>query len=179
MNDDQLESLLRAADESAGFPAAPLPDLADRVRKAHTHRRQRTVRVKFAVALAGCYVAGLATMWIVFAGATTGPADVAERRSMPRPRREQDAPMQDRQQRKPIEPEFVAEKSRYELLRQMGDKSQRRGDLQTAVAYFGQALDAATDVERTISYKQDNWLLISLKKDRFATQVGPKQGDSI
>ncbi len=176
MNDEQLESLLRAADESAGSPAVPSPDLADRVRKAHTRRRQRSVRVKFAVALAGCYVAGLATMWIVFASATTGPADVAERRSMPRPRREQDAPMQDRQ---PIEPEFVAEKSRYEMLRQMGDKSQRRGDLQTAVAYFGQALDAATDVERTISYEQDNWLLISLKKDRFASQVRPTKGDSI
>lgn len=178
MNDDQLESLLRAADESAGSPAAPLPDLADRVRKAHTQRRQRTVRVKFTVALAGCYVAGLATMWIVFAGAMTGQADVVERRSMPRPQ-EQDAPAQDDRQRKPIEQEFVAEKSRYELLRQMGNESQHRGDLQTAIAYFGQALDAATDVERTIAYEQDNWLLISLKKDRFASQVGPTKGDSI
>ncbi len=175
MNDEQLESLLRAADESAGSPAVPSPDLADRVRKAHTRRRQR----RFAVALAGCYVAGLATMWIVFAFATTGQGDVAEHQSMLRPWREQHVPMQDDQQHKPIEPEFVAEKSRYELLRQMGNESQRRGDLQTAIAYFGQALDAATDVEQTISYEQDNWLLISLKKDRFATQVGPKQGDSI
>jgi hypothetical protein len=190
MNDEQLESLLRAADGSAGPSAAPPPGLAHRARTTHARRCRRTRRIKLASALSGCYVAGMITMWIVLRPAAVGRSDVAPRPStpsnssqagidtQPTPRPEHDAPTPPIEPPASIQPPLGVETSRYELLRQLGDESQRRGDLQTAVAYYSQALDAATDQERRISYQQDNWLLISLKTGRLSSEHPPTQGDS-
>ena len=191
MNSEELESLLRDADASAGELIEPSANLADRVRSVHAHRRRRDARAKFAVALACCYGAGLATAWILFALATEGDGDIAQRGSplSPPPGSSVNGPSHpsDKQElaiRKtrpyaPVQPSDVAERSRYELFRQLGDESHERGDIQTAVSYYGEALDAATDVERMISYQQDSWLLITLKKDRLALLISPSQGDSI
>lgn len=191
MKDGQLESLLLAADRSAGAPTQPSPELADRARNALARRRQRRDRARLAVVVAGCYVAGMLTMWVAVPSASTSQGNHAEdpsnrinpaqasagARAVAQGR--QTVPGQDAQEPMPHAPSPVAEKSRYELLREMGDESRHRGDLQAAVAFYGKALDAATEVEQKISYEQDNWLLMSLKKDHIASQDARSQGDSI
>jgi hypothetical protein len=61
----------------------------------------------------------------------------------------------------------VANPSAYQSWRHIGDHYLGdTGDISLAVAGYSQALDLATEEERTISPGQDNWLLMALKDAR-------------
>ena len=193
MNDKQLESLLRDADHSAP-PVEKRADLAGCVRQIERRRHSRSRRLKQSAAFSACYLAGIATAWLLFSATQPQTRDEAAgqsaaRRSHPK-RAEIDnrIPSAGQLRRNPETPrdkatapslETVAGESRYEWFRQLGNESRLRNDLPTAVAYYGQALAAATDEELQISYDRDDWLLISLKKDRATTSDQPQPGDSI
>ena len=180
MYDEELESLLRAADESAGPPRIPPPDLSGRVRHLARRRRTRSMRWKIGGALIGCYAAGLLTMWCGVSWKSAQPRDAAPFSASLRPSFEPNKV----ERRKTVSEQgtgvrkLVAQASRYQLLRQLGDENWWRNDIPAAVAYYGQALDSATGEELEISYSQDNMLLISLKKDRNS-QPTRKEGNSI
>lgn len=189
MNDAQLESLLLAANEATGAPSLPSPELANRARNVHVRRGRRRGRAKIAAALAACYLAGILTMWTAAPFVGTNKAILAdgfpsagrsaELNADAPARAQRDLRKQDSQAPMRMQAPSIAETSRYELLRQMGDECHRRGDFQTAISFYGKALDAATDVEQEISYEQDSWLLISLKKDHRTSQHARTYGDSI
>lgn len=191
MNNEQLESLLRAADESSPFPDKPLAGLADRVRSTFSRRQVRRRRIKLVGGLASCYIAGMLTMWSVFSFRSTGQVDVAGRptstsnvpeefaESLVNTKLDQDVLTPSDHQHALIEPDPITAISRYELLRRLGDECHQRNDFQGAVAHYKNALDAATDAELGISFAQDDWLLVSLKKDRIAAQQHTTTGDSI
>lgn len=183
MNERELEALLRAAGETAG--SAPRETLAADVRVAFARVRRRTARRRLAAALIGGYLTGALTIWAAMTPAAPRRPDARQvsatsaDRANPALEREQSPRQEDTKLPQLILPVEEDQVSLYEILRQMGDESRLTGDLQSAVAYYGQALDAATPVERQISFDRDDWLLISLKKDRMASIQSPSQGDSI
>ena len=83
MNDESLESLLRAADRSAGQPSDPPPDLPGRVRFQERRRRSRLKRMGFLVALTGGYLAGLSTMRVCDALRAPGATPPMDRVASP------------------------------------------------------------------------------------------------
>ena len=62
--------------------------------------------------------------------------------------------------------------SRYEALRALGDRYLlQQGKVDLAIDVYSRALDEATQAEFAVSYEQDSWLLISLKRDRLISAL--------
>lgn len=190
MNEERFESLLRAADRSAAPVPEPRPDFAISVRHEVRVRRSRVVRLKLASALAGCYVAGLATMWGLSVFASSRPADVTVARlatSNSDNTRVDVAPPSDRQPKQPMahgiarskSADVLLAKSRYQVLRELGAVSRKNNDFQGTIGLYSGALEAATDEESEVAYTQDDWLMTSLKRDRILSKNTSTQGDSI
>jgi hypothetical protein len=180
-DDDDLESLLRMADDAADAPPSPSRDLAGRSRRLQESRTKRSRRLRTAAAFAGCYFAGMLTMHCV-ARPTEQTIDAPGVVSVDEQKRSTESIDPVPTERPEIGhrtqlPKFVP-LSRYQLLRQLGDENVGRNDFEGAVALYSQALDAATSDEMRIQYGEDNVLLMSLKKDRIVQNSGTR-GDSI
>lgn len=190
MKEERFESLLRAANQSADPPPEPRPDLAGCVRQEVRVRRSRVSRLKLASALAGCYVAGLATMWglsvfvssrpvnvavdgMATSNSDNAPVDVAP----PSDREPEQQKAHDTARSMP--PDVMLAKSPYQLLRELGTVSRQNNDFQGAIGLYSEALEAATDEEADVAYDQDDWLITLLKQDLILTKNTSTQGDSM
>ncbi len=186
MNHEELESLLRSVAETDRVPTPSSGNLSENVRKTYQRRQVRKHRLRYALAMASCYVAGILTVWgLMSAGLDPNkPVDPRERGTRvvhvpPTAPRHQETRPSEIPRTKPTSPQPIVEQSPYESFRQLGEESLQRNDIQTAVTHYNKALSAATQAELKISYEKDDWLLISLKKDRLVSQVTQTQGESI
>jgi hypothetical protein len=190
MKEERIESLLRAADRSAAPPPKPQPDLAGCVRHEVRVRQSRVSRLKLASALAGCYVAGLATMWGLSVFASSRPVNVAvdgmaTNRSDGNPFEAALPTVFESEQEKAHDiarsnpPDVVLAKSPYQLLRELGTVSRQNNDFQGTIGLYSGALQAATDEESEVAYAQDDWLMTFLKRDRILSKNTSTQGNPI
>jgi len=125
-------------------------------------RRQRRRLLAAVVALAGCYLAGLATL-----GVPRPPARPAE----PAPRRAEAPPSA-------VDLEWHALEGpgrRAERYRAAGDRYLEEADPEGAVRCYGASLDEASEAERAIS-AGDNWLLMAIKEARQKEKDDAKKG---
>jgi len=142
-------------------------------------RRRRIVRrLGLMAALAGCYLAGVATAdgW---RGASAQPdGSLVQRRiasedSAPEGVRPTPKPTQSlgiRRQR-PVQrsgrPRAAPAPADFEHIRRVSDRYlYEQGDIATALHYYTRALDRASPAEREVSVEKDSWLLIALKEAR-------------
>ena len=141
-------------------------------------RRRRVIRrLGLAAALAGCYLAGMVTVWGSVAAST--PRDAAfERHSTPeakpdegsQPAPQRPGPPSVRRPR-PAQPrdgrQVVAARADYRQIQRVSDRYlNEEGDILKALHYYTRALDQATPDEREISLESDSWLLMALKEAR-------------
>jgi hypothetical protein len=122
-------------------------------------RRRRVRRVLFSVALAGCYLAGVATTQLWKLPAEPGAGEVAVQPA-------------DREAESPIEREvakdFPLVPANFENIRRVSDRYlYEEGDLARALRCYGRALDRATPQERTVLSEEDSWLLKAIKLARI------------
>jgi hypothetical protein len=180
-SDDDLDSLLGAADADAGAPPESFRNLTAKVRHAHREQATRRTRVHYGLAFAGCYLAGVLTMWgagsLLAQSVEVADAPPAATRSDDSGKNEPSVDKRGEPKGKPRARRKFVPLSRYELLRQLGDENVMRSDYSSAVSYYNRALDAATHDELGISYGRDNAILISLKKER-TSQTSGQHGDS-
>ncbi len=104
-----------------------------------------------AASLAGCYVAGLATMALRRPVEQQTPAPPAVALSLPRP---SDQPKQD------LSPPKL---TRAEIVHRDADRCFERGDVKEAVRLYDLSLALASAGDRAGSPEQDSWLLMALK----------------
>ncbi|MHC4399285.1 MAG: hypothetical protein ACYTG0_06375 [Planctomycetota bacterium] len=198
MNDESLDSLLRAVDRSAGAPPNVPDNIASSARTVVRQRQNRRQRATLAAALTGCYVAGLLTMRIWIALTVHGVTPAKGQLVGQRDPRSHEAPAESivteaESERVQVVRSHTSseleEKTPYQLLCDFGDESFRRGAFESAIRYYRLALDTASEDELKIAYEQDNRLLASLKRDRLlpaslkrhrnSSHSGPTEGDSI
>ena len=156
---DPLDALVGAS--------ASLPE-DDRLRRsvlARTtgviRRRRRIRRFSITVALAGCYLAGAATVQLWRAGAPTPDRSVARDEKVPADD-ERQTPLIDRTEQ-PGGQTVASAASPYEVYRRVSDRClTQQGDLSLALRYYCRALETASPEERAIS-AEDSWLLMALK----------------
>ncbi len=123
-------------------------------------RRRRAVRrAVFSVALAGCYLAGIATtqFWRLPAGPGGGEVavDGVDRRA-------------DSAAERNIVKDYPLVPANFENIRRVSDRYLNEdGDLTRAVRCYGQALDRATPDELTVLSDEDSWLLKAIKLARI------------
>lgn len=147
------------------------------IQTTHQLRRQRHLRqVAFAVALAGCYLAGLGTMWLLMyrtpmpnvawvaapsmdgteevMGQISDAAVLAYDHGVPAPILEHWATI-------------VGEEYRSSTYRQAGDRYlEQTGNLESALRCYARSLEVGSEDTLTISEEEDNWLLMALKMSR-------------
>lgn len=166
--------------------AAETPTGLDRIRSrllAETTsviRRRRSVRrLGVVVALAGCYLAGIATTrpWNSLAARPAG--SVAEQRVIPKegpaervsptPRREEPPPAPNKWPApRPPRGDKTLARADFDQIRQVSDRYlYEKGDVAVALHYYSRALNQATPDERAISPEEDSWLLMALKQSRI------------
>lgn len=171
---DDLDDLLRVPP-----PAADTDDLRDALRRRTQRvlrRRRYARRLGLVVALAACYLAGLATMRIWMPPAQSHPQ--AQAPGPPAPRLPEPAPRQAPIVQPPErevelsaaqlerQGELAARDRRCEWYRRAGDLYlEAHGDAQSALRCYRLALESASEKE-LVPAPEDNWLLISLKSDR-------------
>lgn len=176
--DDPIHQLLSAT-------AAERPGLRSEIlqRTQSVLRRRRMLRrAGYALALAGCYVAGILTMSL----ATPAPAVVQRDRPapshtepvVPAPAPEKVARASERPAGANKRPAVATvRQTRFEKLRKAADRALlEQGDMMAAVKLYKKALDVAKPEELAISAERDNWLLISLKEARLQERQNAKQG---
>ncbi len=123
-------------------------------------RRRRTVRrAVFSVALAGCYLAGIATTQLWQLPAEPGGGGVA-------------VDSVDRQGKSAAERDIVKDyplvPANFANIRRVSDRYlNEEGDLTHAVRCYGQALDRATPEELATLSDEDSWLLRAIKLARI------------
>ena len=182
MNDEQLDELLLTADETAANRRAPA-GLASRVREAHQERQSQRQRLKRRTAFVACYIAGMLTTWLLIL--TLSPSrDSKQEKSVQAPRspelvKTREPARNPKTQSDGETKDTLSPLSQYELYRELGDESHQKGNYRTAVAHYRKAIAAATKDELRISYTQDSWLLISLKKSRSPKNKDAGKGTSI
>jgi hypothetical protein len=151
--DDLPDDLIDAALRADGEPrdAARLREAVLRRTVGVIRRRRRARSCVLAAALAGCYVAGLATASLR-APAERGLAPPAVSSPLPRP----NAP--------PNRERGSARLSPEELARRDADRCLLdRGDVKEAVRGYDRFLKLASADRRAIAPEQDSWLLMALK----------------
>lgn len=129
--------------------------------------RRRWKRARIAIALAGCYLAGILTTTLLqrsdLRPSDAEPAPLVAEVPIVAPETNGKTPDQIADEAVAAE---AAKLSRYELLRRAGDQYEHRGDLTSAIQSYKRALEAATPQERAISVNDDTWLLMALKNDQ-------------
>jgi len=118
-------------------------------------RRRQARRALFWAALAGCYLAGVATTQLWELPAKPGAPEVAVQ-------------AEDRQTESPSDREiaesFALVPANFENIRRVSDRYlNEEGDMASALRCYGQALDRATPQERTVLSEEDSWLLKAIK----------------
>lgn len=176
-------------DEALGTRAGPPPNEHFRRelfgRTAGILRRRRTLRqAGWFLALAGCYLAGVLSAWLL---AGSGEPETATNnvQEAPSAAPSDESPPPSKQAkaapREAIPPQrkaAPAPPSPYRWLCTLGDQClKEQGDVEAALAYYGQALRAASKEELAVSYRGDSWLLIRLKQDRNQPQNTLAEGD--
>jgi len=152
-HDDSIAAALRAAFRPGGTAALRETVLSQTLGVVRFRRRVR--RCVLAVALAGCYAAGLATATLRRAAdhGTPPPPAVASSRPMPSgsAKRERGAP----------------QLTREEVVRREADRCLlERGDVKEAVRGYDLYLKLASADGRAASPEKDSWLLMALKEAR-------------
>jgi hypothetical protein len=128
--------------------------------------RRRLRRCALAAAMAGCYLAGVASvaMWTSEPNARQQAASqqlITDRRPVVAPPSAPVTPVKAERRAAPVR------LSRFEVLRLAADRSLlEQGDVQAAVHNYKLALDLATAEQRAIAPAQDTWLLMALKDAR-------------
>jgi hypothetical protein len=113
--------------------------------------RRRLRKGVLAASLAGCYVAGLATMALRRPVEQEAPAPPAVALSLPRPN-------------DPPKPEVSPAKlTRAEIVHRDADRCFERGDVKEAVRLYDLSLRLASAGDRAGPPEQDSWLLMALK----------------
>ena len=175
-DDDPIHQLLSPA-------AAPRADVKGAIlakTQGVLRRRRYLRRAGYALALAGCYLAGMLTTSL-----TTPQAPVIAQQDRPAPV-DHPAPIPASPPRqiaieKPAKqqrPKVARGRpTRFEKLRRAADRALlEQGDMMAAVTLYKKALDVAKPEELAISVERDNWLLISLKEARLQEKQNAKQG---
>jgi len=167
---DDLDDLLRPQGHSAR------PELQDRMRRSTMRRVRRRFHVRrlaIAAALAGCYVAGAATVWLFLS--EPRPVVVVERIPAEPVQPERASPPE--LPRSPRELEIAAEKADgAESARLYLEAGRRFGndlnDWPSALRCYRNALDLSSDAP-VVDPKNDDWLLAKLKTDRREDHANP------
>jgi hypothetical protein len=141
-------------------------------------RRGVMRRLGLAAGLAGCYLAGMVTVWGWAAASIPPDATAIEQPASPDAKPEegiQPAPEQPRspgvRRPRPAQPPRSGQgdvaRAGFEQIRQVSDRYlYEQGDIAKALHYYTRALDQATPDQREISLAQDSWLLMALKEAR-------------
>jgi hypothetical protein len=163
---DDLDALL-APD---ALPPEP-PGLREAVEResGRVLRRRRLLRrTRWAGALAACYAAGLATMWLFSQAVRLPQPEVVEHvpRNTVAPPNEVDpyrSGPPDLLERWALQ---ASGERRVDLYRRAGDGFLEREDVLAALRCYRQALDGASASDLAIRADTDTWLLMSLKMSR-------------
>jgi hypothetical protein len=171
---DDLDELLTPGP----VPPEP-PGLRATVERAATgvlRRRRWLGRARWAAALAGCYAAGLATMWLWSETRRPPQREVVEQPPAPEsvsPSPAPPAPLVETDPYHADPPErlerwaFLAHGAkRVDLYRRAGDGYLARDDVSAALRCYRRALDGASLSDLVIRADKDTWLLMSLKMSR-------------
>lgn len=156
----------------------PNTDLRERLLTQTTRvvrRRRYLRRVRIAVACAGCYLAGLGTIWLLGDGAAAAtptvasapPERVKPKSPVPSAKTMQKRPRKTElaQTRKPLQKR--PKKTRFESLRDLGDLYlEREGDPAGATRCYQMALRYATPQELNHNTDEGTWLFRALKLDQ-------------
>ena len=142
-------------------------------------RRRRVIRrLGLAASLAGCYLAGIVTVWGWVAASIPRDATAIEQHAAPDAKPDEGglpAPERPRspdvRRPRPAQPrdgrQVVAERADFGQIRRVSDRYlYEEGDIVKALHYYTRALDQATPDEREISLETDSWLLMALKEAR-------------
>ena len=146
-------------------------------------RRRRWRRAVLVGALAGCYLAGLAThRFQAFEMPSSSPRSVARIASAPQEvsavepvlpaavlatKRSVPKPVLSAEDRR-----LAGRKARFEVLRRLSDRYLfEDGDVVSAIRYYNRALNAATAEELEIAPDRDSWLLMALKQERSRKEI--------
>jgi hypothetical protein len=139
-------------------------------------RRRRLKRIGLVVALAACYLAGLATMRLWLAPPVTAnapPAQNAPEVAKETPPRPAPGPAAQSPEDNPHLPadvlerlgELAAREKQAELFRRAGDRYLEGDNLPSALRCYRLALDCGSEKDLAIA-AEDSWLLMSLKDAR-------------
>ena len=166
-----------------GLLAVARPPVDDSLRRAVLarttaviHRRRRAKRSALAVALAACYLAGIATArpWRFSAQPVAGstptedvvPEDAAGRALVASPSN----PAATEREAKPglLGPRHgpaALKPAGYDHIRRVADRYLfDEGDISLATRYYSRALKLASADQRAVSIDNDSWLLMALKQ---------------
>lgn len=163
------------------------PTGVDRIRPrlmaqtASVVRRRRTVRrLAVVVALAGCYLAGIATVQ-VFRGFPARPSEaVAEMSEVLQEGPSPAEPPRQREREVPApaeEKEPAVAQTEFDAIRLAGDRRlHEEGDPLAALRDYSRALDHASAEDLALSYEEDSFLLAALKLARIEENQDDNDG---
>jgi hypothetical protein len=175
--DDPVEDLLRMD----GPKGADLLRARLLARTTSAVRRRRCLRrVAVVAALAGCYLAGMATTLACRSLSAPSAASVVEPRTPENQRGERgerrgpvrDTPQCPRTEHDPrahgSDAQHGVAGTEFDAIRRAGDRFfVEQGDVLRALDCYARALDRASPEELAISADEDNWLLMALKLERI------------
>lgn len=148
-------------------------------RTARVVRRRRVIRrLGLAAGLAGCYLAGIVTVWGWVAASIPRDSTVIEQHAAPEAKPDEGSLPAPERPRSPEVPrprpaqlgdgrQVVAARADFGQIRRVSDRYlYEEGDIVKALHYYTRALDQASPEEREISPETDSWLLMALKEAR-------------
>ena len=168
----------------------PLPPEAGRANPALRERmlaqttgvirtRRRLKRLGLFTALAGCYLAGIATVHFIRPSVEPQSNIAAVLPEVYHPVRPEDDgvfpesksnPSKSNPSKSTLSPAAVAQLTPYDRLRQAGDRQlEEQNDIAAAARTYRKALQAATTDQQAISVDRDSWLLMAMKNDQAQT----------
>lgn len=181
INDDSLDSILRAADPATDLTVSAPEQLAERVRSRYAGIQRRRTYARNIAGATVCYAVGVLSMWLWMQSPVEPEAEPAMQpvTSVTEPvlpdsvAHAGETPDSDPGDEHPEVATLTAPvESRYEALRALGDRYLlQQGKVDLAVDVYRRALDEAKGAESAISYEHDSWLLISLKRDRLISSL--------
>jgi hypothetical protein len=124
--------------------------------------RLRVKKCVFALSLAACYFAGIATMNLRSTSNPESPkpfdARLAIEADLNRTRRPASA--------------LPVKITREEYYRREGDRLLAKGDMKQAIREYELALNLASAKNRSLSPREDTWLMMALKNSRSKKEMG-------
>jgi hypothetical protein len=142
-------------------------------------RRRWLRRLGVVAALAGCYLAGMATTQACRSPSAPSATSIVEEKVRPEDKRgERGPPTRGRSESpetehqlpvdRPDAPHAAVAGTGFDEVRRMGDRFlEEKGDVLGALDCYARALDRASSEELAVRPDEDNWLLMALKLDRI------------